>query len=134
MITVTIPPDRLDDAIANPDALKIAYDVGVLELLGISLSILGVALVVIGFAAYFSVQRAAKQAARDVAVREVPRSVDEHIRKDAFAVIKGVLKDPQTLAAIQAEMDRLGLTDVTDAGDVEGNILDSYDAKRTRSS
>ncbi|MER8803800.1 hypothetical protein [Mesorhizobium sp. M0898] len=131
-ISITVPSDRIDDAIAHPDALQIAYDVGVLELLGIALSILGVALVLIGFGAYFSIRRSAQQAARDVAHKNVPESVQEHIRKDGFAVIKEVLKDPQALAALQAQMERLGLTDVTDAGDVEGNILDAYNGKPSR--
>lgn len=132
LFTFQIPPSRIDLAAANPDALQLAYNVGVLELVSISLALVGVALIFAGFGAYISIQRSAKAGARDIARVEVPKAVDEHIRKDSFAVIRGVLKDPEALAALSAEMDKLGILDVTDAGDVEGTLLEAHRDRRRR--
>lgn len=120
LLTIDVPPSRIDLALQNPDALRVAYEVGVLELLSIALAILGVALIVVGFGAYFSIQRAAKAAAGEVAKSHVPTAVEEFIRRDGFAVVRAVLSNPEALAKLQAEMDRLGLTDAQDAENVEG--------------
>lgn len=133
LIDIEVPPSRIDAAIEHPDALQIAYDVGVLELLSISLAILGVALIVLSFGAYFSIQRAAKRSAAEIARKHVPEAVEGYIRGDSFAILKAVLKNPETLAELSAAMDKLGILDVTDAGNVEGTILETLnDAKADR--
>lgn len=131
LIAIEVPANRIDEAISNPDALQIAYDVGVLEMLSIGIALLGIALVIIGFTAYFTVLRAAKAAAQSVAKKDVPGAVEQYVRKDGFAVIKQVLKDPQALATLQAEWEKLGLTNAQEADLVEGSLLEAFN-ERTR--
>lgn len=83
-----IPAGRLEAAINNPDALQVAYNVGVLELLSISLTILGVVLAASAFAGFWMIRHAAMNAARNEAKEwialEGPRLIDEYLRSAAL--------------------------------------------------
>ncbi|MBB6469610.1 hypothetical protein HNQ96_005500 [Aminobacter lissarensis] len=129
LISIEVPADRIDEAISNPDALQIAYDVGVLELLSIGIAMLGLGLVILSLFAYLTLRRAAQSSAREVAMAEVPAAVDRHIRDDGFAVIKQVLKDPQALATLQAEWEKLGLTNASEADLVEGSLMEAFNER-----
>jgi hypothetical protein len=66
-----IPASRLDEATKNPDALKIAYDVGVLELLSLSLTLFAIVLAIAAVFGFWMIRGAALRAARDAAKAEV---------------------------------------------------------------
>lgn len=124
-----IPETWLEKAIENPDALDVAYDVGVLELLSISLTVFSVLLAVIGFLGFWSVRRSSIQAARKVALIKVPAAVNEYVRNDGFAAIREALREPETAAALQAIFEELGLNDAPTADAVEGTLWESFNAR-----
>lgn len=95
-----IPVERISEATKNPDALKIAYDAGVLELLSLSFTIFTVVLAiaaVFGFwtirgAAIKAAEKAAKEEAKEQAEKTAERIAKEWIEKNATAIFEEAAK------------------------------------------
>lgn len=75
----TVPSERIKDAVANPDALKIAYDVGVLELLSLSLTIITVLLALFAVVGFWMIRGAALKSASDAAKEEMKAIGEKYV-------------------------------------------------------
>lgn len=70
LLNQQIPANRISEAVANPDALQIAYNVGVLELLSISLTFFAIMLGLAAFFGFWMIRGAAMKAAAKAATEE----------------------------------------------------------------
>ncbi|UFI03452.1 hypothetical protein [Roseibium aggregatum] len=128
-IQFNVPVDWLERAENGADAVTIAYQVGVLELLAISLTVFAAILAFAGLLGFFSVRYSAMAAAREIAKANTPQAVNDYIRSNGYAAIRDCLKEPETVAALQLAMDALGLTDAPEADQVEGDLLESFNGQ-----
>ena len=119
IIGQTVPADRLKEAIEHPDALRVAYNVGVLELLSLGLTLFGIVLAlvaVMGFwairgAAIRSARAAAKEEVAEIAGKQAKQWVEEHGKATlaqyatagAGSTVPTVAIDPATEAKVIEE-------------------------------
>ncbi|MEQ8446938.1 MAG: hypothetical protein RIB57_13720 [Pelagibacterium sp.] len=96
IFNLNIPEGRIDAAIENPDALKIAYDVGVLEITSIALGVVGVGLTALSivlaiaaFCGFWLVRNAAMKAAQLEARKwldqEGERLIQQKVRQEGLS-------------------------------------------------
>jgi hypothetical protein len=77
LVGQTVPATRIDDAKANPDALKLAYDVGVLEILSIGVTFFTVILALAAFLGFWMIRGAAVRAAEIAAKAEAKEQAEK---------------------------------------------------------
>ncbi|WP_426235805.1 hypothetical protein [Pararhizobium sp. DWP1-1-3] len=77
LIGQQIPAGRIDQAVANPDALQVAYNVGVLELLSLGITILGIVLALSALGGFWMIRNAAIRAAGETAQDHVREWIEE---------------------------------------------------------
>lgn len=91
LIGQTVPPERVKEASENPDGLKLAYDVGVLEILSVGLTIIGVVFAVSAVAGFWMIRgaavKAADKAARDEVKDLVPKLAREWFEREGRKII-----------------------------------------------
>lgn len=76
-----IPADHIAKAVENPDALQIAYNVGVLELVSLALTILAIIIGLGAFFGFWMIRGAAMRAAEDAAHEEMEELVPKLARQ-----------------------------------------------------
>lgn len=114
-----IPADYLGEAIANPNAVRLAYNLGLLEFLGLSLTVLGVTIAVLALFGFWVVRQQAISAAKNAAEEAIPQEVLEYMRGNIGPIMRECLKNPEIVAGLQASIYRLGLDDAETAFDVD---------------
>ncbi|GEM_PF-4736666 len=77
LVGQTVPASRIEDAKANPDALKLAYDVGVLEILSIGVTFFTVILAMAAFFGFWMIRGAAVRAAEIAAKAEAKEQAEK---------------------------------------------------------
>lgn len=77
LIGQTVPASRIDDAKLNPDALKLAYDVGALEILSLSVTFFTVILALAAFFGFWMIRGAAVRAAEIAAKAEAKEQAEK---------------------------------------------------------
>ncbi|NKM14170.1 hypothetical protein GFL85_24645 [Rhizobium laguerreae] len=85
LIGQQIPAGTIDQAIKNPNALQVAYDVGVLELLSIGLTLFAILLAIVAFLGFWMIRSAALKAAADAAAPEaqdVAAKIAKHVAQE----------------------------------------------------
>jgi hypothetical protein len=115
-----IPPSRIDQAIANPDALQVAYNVGVLELLSLGLTLFAILLALVAVFGYWTIRGAAKRAASETAKTEATtisketaeRIARQWIKENAASIFEEVSKSigPKAVPSVgisEAEADEV---------------------------
>lgn len=115
LIGQQIPSDRIKEAIEHPDALKIAYDVGVLELLSLGLTLFSITIAILAVFGFWMIRAAALKAAADAAAPEAAKMAkqvaQEWIEKNApqifdqATVARGISKP--AVALTSAEQDEI---------------------------
>lgn len=114
-----IDADNILAAIEEGGALQTAYTVGVLELLGISLAILGVVIAIAAVGGFWLVRREAIAAASEAAEVAIPDEVRKYMTANADLLVRQCLKDPEVVSSIQAEIIRLGIRSAEKADDID---------------
>ena len=86
-----VPPDRIKEALEHPDALRAAYYVGVLEILSIGLTVLGIVIALAAGFGFWMIRGAAVRAAREAAKEEIKviaaKQAKEWIEEHAKGII-----------------------------------------------
>lgn len=107
-ITPEIPASHLAQALASPTAVRYAYDGGVLELLGLSIAVLGAGIALLalfGFWFYsYVVDRAARKETKEIA----PDIIEKMLRADPELWLRVLRNNPSTFhSAIREAMDSM---------------------------
>jgi hypothetical protein len=135
-----ISAEHIKEALEKPSAVKAALELGRLDYISALLAAIGVLIAIFGLLAYLNVRFSPKRVAEDEARKTTEKSVAEYfsgvgadrISRDAgiaaesrvteflssqsgLEVVKQALLDPNFLAAFQAELANLGLTNPSDA-------------------
>lgn len=108
-VTALLPPCPVCDSKA--DAIKQAAQIGRLDLVSLSLAILGVGLALAAFGSYFIIRSAAMQAAREEAKEQTARYLPELITTELLATV--LRARPEVLVPAIREA-RLSEPDVSD--------------------
>jgi hypothetical protein len=122
-IQTDIPPDMLKEALDHPSAIRVAYDMGILEFLGISLTVLGVVIALAALLGGWLIRREAIAAAKVAAQEQIPNEVKEYLKIHIHDIMRSCLKDPELASSIQASIMRFGLRDAPEAFDVDTDAI-----------
>lgn len=114
-----IPPDLLERALDNPDAIQVAMEIGRLDVISILITVLGIFLGVTALVGSWMIRREALAVAQEAAVNATPSAVSAFMDGSGDDIVRQSLKHPVVVARLQAEFIRLGIEDADSAADVD---------------
>lgn len=114
-----IPADKLTAALENPGAIRLAYDLGVLEFIALSLTVLGVVIALFALLGAWLVRREAVAVVRETAEAAIPAEVEGYMDRKGKDLLRACLKEPELVSTMQATLARLGIRGADDAAEVD---------------
>lgn len=103
-IKPNIDASLLQEALKNPTAIRFAYDGGLLEILGVSVTALAAALAIFGLIAIVGYGRIVDKAAREEARRSAPTLIAEYLDKNPEAWVTVIRENPGVFSSAFREV------------------------------